>query len=465
MVMDDIFGLAMSDLATCDPDSDNIFGFDADLGSVECSSGAVVTKNMDLDLNCINMEELDFDFEEMNDFGPWIETDIGSSSNQSNIEPEPCKPEPLDDRLNFKDLEITEAVRYDCMWSSYNEFSADTKSSVSKSSSISTPAVVSGSPTLNLSNSFYDSLLNSFDTPSCTDSDNASDRSDMDTDEDTEHSDNTKDSNNHESKYQSSVCMDHCYNISSTHLDNDKYLSSTESGPLTPPMSSDDEENSQQTNFKFNTTSQKINKCTYIRTKPSNINKSQSLLKKSYTKHQSSEPAKFSFKLNLKDAKNSRSLLKQRIQKVKIIKSPGLKQTKQSLKQKLSSDETSETVKAKNVQSAMRRRKERSLKMQEGEAREIHNQMERQRRNELKLSFDKLKTVLPELATSDKASKQQILDNAVETVKMIKNTEANLQNKVNSLSKSNASLKEKLRQLKADLLNSETKNKGIHRWQ
>ena len=64
--------------------------------------------------------------------------------------------------------------------------------------------------------------------------------------------------------------------------------------------------------------------------------------------------------------------------------------------------------------------------MQEGEAREIHNQMERQRRNELKLSFDKLKTVLPELATSDKASKQQILDNAVETVKMIKNTEANI---------------------------------------
>merc|ERR1719150_2590455 len=56
-----------------------------------------------------------------------------------------------------------------------------------------------------------------------------------------------------------------------------------------------------------------------------------------------------------------------------------------------------------------------SLKMQEGEAREVHNQMERQRRNELKVAFDDLKVHLPEIATSDKASKQQILDKAVET--------------------------------------------------
>ena len=102
--------------------------------------------------------------------------------------------------------------------------------------------------------------------------------------------------------------------------------------------------------------------------------------------------------------------------------------------------------------------------MQEGEAREIHNQMERQRRNELKLSFDKLKTVLPELATSDKASKQQILDKAVETVKMIKSTEASLSNRRNNLNKSNAALQEKLRLLKEDILKSENFSLGIDKW-
>merc|ERR1712038_1701519 len=345
------------------------------------------------------------------------------------------------EQINFKDLEIKEAVRYDCMWSSYNEFNQDTNKVKSRNSP--------DSQSLTLSNSFYDSLLNSFDTPSCTESDNTSDKSsDMDTDEDSEVISekqnmytNIKDienRHNNESSYQSSVrlfaSMDHCYNISSTQLDNEKFLNNS-TGPLTPPMSSDDEESS-QTNFKFDKTSQKStnNKCTFIRTKATNINKSsQSLLKKSYTKP--SSEAKFSFKLNLKanDTK-SRSLLKQRIQKVKIIKAP-LKKDKDGnpiVKQKLSG--------------------------------EMNNQMERQRRNELKCSFDELKTVIPDLATSDKASKQQILDKAVDTVKLIKSTEASLQQRRNNLNKSNAALQEKLRLLKEDILKSDNFNLGIDKW-
>ena len=102
--------------------------------------------------------------------------------------------------------------------------------------------------------------------------------------------------------------------------------------------------------------------------------------------------------------------------------------------------------------------------MQEGEAREMHNQMERQRRNELKLSFDKLKIVLPELATSDKASKQQILDKAVDAVNKFKSTEASLAARRNNLSKSNALLQEKLRLLKQDILKSDKYNMGIDKW-
>ena len=122
-------------------------------------------------------------------------------------------------------------------------------------------------------------------------------------------------------------------------------------------MSSDDEESSDKhrTNFKFDqtkTSQNNKNKCTFIRTKASNagannIKSSQSLLKKSYTK--SSPEAKFSFKLNLNDTK-SRSLLKQRIQKVKIIKAPGVKKDKEKKK----------GDKANKMQSAIRKRKERS---------------------------------------------------------------------------------------------------------
>merc|ERR1712062_464816 len=158
---------------------------------------------------------------------------------------------------------------------------------------------------------------------------------------------------------------------------------------------------------------------------------------------------KFSIKVNMKADNKSRSLLKQKSQKVKIIKAPFKADGSQQIKSRHSDSQQ----RMKSSQSAMRKRKERSLKMQEGEARQIHNQMERQRRNELKVSFDKLKTVLPELAASDKASKQQILDTAVDTVRMIKSTELSLMNRRNSLNKSNAQLKEKLRKLKEEAKN------------
>jgi len=87
--------------------------------------------------------------------------------------------------------------------------------------------------------------------------------------------------------------------------------------------------------------------------------------------------------------------------------------------------------------------------MQEGEAREVHNQMERQRRNELKLAYDVLKVHLPEIASSEKASKQQILDKAVETCQSMRLTESSLKTKVTTLNKTNSLLREKLRKLQA----------------
>merc|ERR1719382_2183789 len=332
--MDEMFSLALSDLPL--GDTEQVFGFESDIS----------TKSMDsiipVDLPPLSMEELEFDFEDMEDFGPWIETDVTTSQA---VEPEPSKNQ-LSDRLNLKDLEMSEAVRYDCMWSSYNSFNAD--------KSVSVKSRNPSSSSLNLSNSFYDSLLNSFETPSCTDSDShdVSDCkvSDMDTDD--SDSDNissekqksyTKEKHaaaningNDISSVKLSASLDHCYNISSTQLDNDKFISS--SGPLTPPMSSDDEDcQGSPTNFKSDSglASQTTNKHqTFTRTKSSN--RSQSLLKKSVTKQ---NEAKFSIKVNLKADNKSRSLLKQRSQKVKIIKAPFKADGSQQIKSRQAEDE------------------------------------------------------------------------------------------------------------------------------
>merc|ERR1712083_534290 len=192
----------------------------------------------------------------------------------------------------------------------------------------------------------------------------------------------------------------------------------------------------------------------------------QSLLKRSMnsSRQRTLSEAKFSINLKVnrqivKQADKSRSLLKQ---KVKIVRTPfantkTTSSTESQLKKKLFEQH-------RTSQSAMRKRKERSLKMQEGEAREVHNQMERQRRNELKVAFDELKVHLPEIATSDKASKQQILDKAVETCLTIRSTESSLKTRVTTLNKTNSQLKERLRKLQAEAKRRRDFPMGIADW-
>merc|ERR1719370_1859295 len=271
--------------------------------------------------------------------------------------------------------------------------------------------------------------------------------------------------------------LDHCYNISSTHLDNERFLPRSSSGPLTPPVSSDDEDcnNSSTTNFAFASSinynknqarnekglKQGGNNRRMITT--SNKAHTQSLLKRSMNRQRTISEAKFSINLKVnrqmvKQTDKSRSLLKQ---KVKIVRTPftntKTSSTESQLKKKLFEQH-------RTSQSAMRKRKERSLKMQEGEAREVHNQMERQRRNELKVAFDELKVHLPEIATSDKASKQQILDKAVETCLTIRSTESSLKTRVTTLNKTNSQLKEKLRKLQAEAKRRRDFPMGIADW-
>merc|ERR1712004_866061 len=268
--------------------------------------------------------------------------------------------------------------------------------------------------------------------------------------------------------------LDHCYNISSTHLDNERFLPRSSSGPLTPPVSSDDEDNSSSpsTNFAFSNINYKNQSSRNEKTlkqggsrriiTTSSKNHSKSLLKNrpSVNGHRQRTLSEAKFSINLKvnrqivkQTDKSRSLLKQ---KVKIVRTPFTQHTKtpnsteSQLKKKLFEQH-------RTSQSAMRKRKERSLKMQEGEAREVHNQMERQRRNDLKVH-------LPEIATSDKASKQQILDKAVETCLTIRSTESSLKTRVTTLNKTNSQLKEKLRKLQAEAKRRRDFPMGIADW-
>lgn len=451
MVMDDMFSnlgsVGLQDLPLphdLDPVLSSVLdtSVNFDLDSEEC--------NMDL-------EELNFDFEEMKDFGPWIQT---SDLDDSDIKFDDSF---MSDQLNVEDLEIKEAVRYDCMWSSYNHSGPNKVKQIDRG--------------MTLPNSFYDSLLQNIETPDSSEVDSSSIKSEMDTDEE---NDTCSENKNPElttivKKEEESLVnqnkslpspktdntnflfLDHCYNISSTHLDNEKYLQ--QKGPLTPPVSSDDEESSNTSTFSFDNNGQKENHHNSETKQKCISNYSHSLLKTSHNNKTSQEP-KFSFRVNLKTDK-SRSILKQ---KVKIIRSPFpktslSKDNETVLTQKL----LDQQEKIRSSQSAIRKRRERSLKMQEAVAREVHNQMERQRRNELRVAFDDLKVCLPEISTSDKASKQQILDKAVETCKTIVSKESSLAQKKLALAKSNALLKEKLK-----LLQSEVKRKnsclGIDKW-
>merc|ERR1712013_680501 len=237
---------------------------------------------------------------------------------------------------------------------------------------------------LNLSSSFYDSLLGSIDTPE--NSDCSSIKSEMDTDSE----DSVKRKKEEVEKEKPSTMspahiitsLDHCYNISSTHLDNERFLPRSSSGPLTPPVSSDDEDNP-STNFAFSNINYKNQSSRNEKTlkqggsrriiTTSSKNHSQSLLKNRPTvnghRQRTLSEAKFSINLKVnrqivKQTDKSRSLLKQ---KVKIVRTPFTHHTKtpssteSQLKKKLFEQH-------RTSQSAMRKRKERSLKMQEGEA-------------------------------------------------------------------------------------------------
>lgn len=81
----------------------------------------------------------------------------------------------------------------------------------------------------------------------------------------------------------------------------------------------------------------------------------------------------------------------------------------------------------------------------------MHNQMERQRRQDLKNAYDSLKDFVPTIANSDRASKQMVLDKAIDYCKTLKNKEGTTREARNRLVQKNESLRKRLAEIESQM--------------
>ena len=377
----------------------------------------------------MDLDDFNFDFDCMSDnnLGPWIQPDhlkIDTTANLSND----LSDDVHSDSIIPDDLDITEAVRYDCMWSS-NPCSP----SLQYDQTTPPPALV---PAL-CQNSLFEEFLRMVDAPS---------HIDLGIDIKSEHTDDDDDDKDplrqteaepedeealllldREKQARLFTSLDHCYvsSSSSPAAASAKPTFSSTSFPVTPPESSEDEDAGPSSPFPH-----------VINPAPSTCvrsSSSASLLKTSRCKVSGGQP-KFCFRVKLKSDK-SRSLLKQK------SSSSGLSGQAVPVKKSLG------IMNRNTVQTSIRRRKEDNLQLKHHEAREIHNHMERQRRNELKIAYDTLKACIPDIADSEKVSKQMILDTALEKCKLFKSREISLRMRKEKLKRSNAELRQRLKNL------------------
>jgi len=84
--------------------------------------------------------------------------------------------------------------------------------------------------------------------------------------------------------------------------------------------------------------------------------------------------------------------------------------------------------------------------------------MERQRRTDLKNAFDQLKDFVPTIANSDRASKQMVLDKAIEHCKSLKMKEMTVREEKKNIVQRNELLKKKLALLESQIVSCQVEN-------
>jgi hypothetical protein len=420
---------------------DQIFGGPLSLPSLDYLDN---TKDLLPEMS-MDLEDFQFDLDTIHDsLGSWIQPDLLHAEKDSTATA--CKSESVD----FEELDITEAVRYDCMWST----SVPAKSSSAHNSSSCGSGGANRQNNSNLlahpfcENALLDEFLRMLE-PSCSVS-----SSPPSLDIKTEVAEVKEEEEEAELRSRAVMftSLDHCY-VSTTGPPPPGYVKHEDSSNFidTPPESSDDDEemssvaaslpfhtlNRHHSSHSSNSSSRHLHHHHHRHISSSiNNNVNTASLLKMPSQSSGSSIAKFSFRVKLK-ADSSRSVLKRHL---RGVRSEQLKVVRTSAGGSASNSSL--------MQAGVRRRKEASLKLKHDEAREVHNQMERQRRNELKLAFDELKASITDIADSDKVSKQMILDKAVESCRGLRSREAALRLRRERLKRNNALLKERLQLLR-----------------
>lgn len=476
MVMDQIFGGPLGCLRL---DQEPSLGYMMAEAVSKEEEDQLLLPEMSMDL-----EDFQFDLDTISDsLGPWIQTAASADTDLLLHGHSSCKSEPID----FEDLDITEAVRYDCMWSTTTATAATATTAKSSSScSVAIPhfrsrnnsTAAAGASQLSLpfcENALLDEFLRLLDTPPTGPPGGSGGLDPLDCvktevkDEDEEEATTTEEEEDEERRSRAVrfTSLDHCY-ISSAGIKQEEAYQQLGSANLnidTPPESSDDDEemhpatairhHSQYSSF--NSNSRHLHHH-HHHNNNNNISGGTSLLKKVNKSSSCSSSfsnggglAKFSFRVKLK-TDSSRSVLKHHIRQTARssplkVSAIGFRPAAVTTTTTIASGHHHHGGSGSSLQAGIRRRKEASLKLKHDEAREVHNQMERQRRNELKLAFDDLKASIADIAASDKVSKQMILDKAVERCQGLRTREAALRQRRERLRRSNNQLRERLRAL------------------
>jgi len=401
------------------------------------------------------------------------------------------------------DFDVKETIKQDCMWSAFQDASRNRPVHIKHKKSRSNNHD-SHITSLTPPSSYINEHLRSFDTPLPSDDESSCSGS--------EELRVTSPSSMMTTPMASSDCsrvmlnsssVDHCY----TTISNPAPWSNNTpaSAPLTPPESSEDEDSSQGRYFppappplEETTPDGKMGRKTGLtEVENDRFNKIvKSILLNTSTTMKKSSPsdsrgagAKFTFCLT---TKNKSSLLMNKSRQAKKIGRPrqlinsypssSIKENKQQQQQnqlhhqeqhnnhqQQQQQQPQHQHKSSNYSKQTGRRKEYQKRSSESrrsgghksdhkEARDVHNQMERQRRTDLKNAFDTLKDFVPTIANSDRASKQMVLDKAIDYCKTLKNKEMSVREIRKSYVQRNETLRKKLALIESQMTSCQLEN-------
>merc|ERR1719266_2547800 len=358
------------------------------------------------------------------------------------------------DNFTDMDIDMKEPIKQDCMWSSFQDASSPIRRSPLH---INKRRRSGGAAGLTPPSSYINDHLRTFDTPLPSD------------EESSEEVDVVSPPANVCSRVLATDSMseDHCYTSSSGNLQLAPWSENTSaSAPLTPPESSEDEDASVHIPKSPPDGSRK-KALSEIENDRFNKVVKNTLLKKSLSKKTSrsitmseAKTGKTKFRFLLTTPRNKNSLLGPKRLVSSSEQRPGstayqlksIKENKQMLKRlpKASSPPS--------VTSSRRKSRFEEVpvinkggRVDQREARDVHNQMERQRRQDLKNAYDSLKDFVPTIANSDRASKQMVLDKAIDYCKTLKNKEGSTREARNRLVQKNESLRKRLAEIESQM--------------